>query len=218
MRNYAMAIIAVAALSAPRPRRAAAARRARRAAADGRSRRRRKSSDVRRVRVDAGAGSAEDQRRAVSRSFSRASRRCRTCGARRCRSGRRTDPEPAQAAQRRAAGDEAQLKERLKALAGARHARAAEVRKAYDAIDQVLDVRAAGQVPRVRRDHGAAQARARHARAPGEPARESSCKMEAVITRRCAQRRFVARRGTPSPALRCSADGPRHASSDAATC
>ena len=53
----------------------------------------------------------------------------------------RSDSGAAQAAERCAAGDESQMKERLKALDDLDARTATDVRKAHDAVDQVLDLR-----------------------------------------------------------------------------
>ena len=60
-------------------------------------------------------------------------------------------------------------KDRLKALDDLDARAQTDVAKAYDAINQVLDVRQQAQVPGVRREHGKPQAGAGDARAPGEP-------------------------------------------------
>ena len=65
------------------------------------------------------------------------------------------------------------IKERLTALQELESRSAAELRKAYNALDEVLDVRAAGALPRVRGADRAPQARAADARAPAEPSATS---------------------------------------------
>ena len=104
----------------------------------------RTAADVRCVRAAAGAGSAEDQRRAVHAGFCRGSRRCRTPAARRCSSARACSRTSA-ACWPTAQPDEGQLKDRLKQLQEIESRGQAEARKAYDAIDQVLDLRQQAQ-------------------------------------------------------------------------
>ena len=160
----------------PRLRRAARTRHARGGAPGARTREAQRSiagrnpADVRRLRADAGAGSAEDQRRAVPAvpdALQGAAGRppANTPGAARgsCRS--------CASCSTTAGADEAQLKEQLKALQDL------EARAQTD-VDQGLrrdrpGARRppAGEVSRVRGEHGAPQARAGHARPPGQSRR-----------------------------------------------
>ena len=65
--------------------------------------------------------------------------------------------------------DEAAIREHVAALDEVEARAAADTKQAIDAIDQVLDRQPAGEIPRLRRDDGAAQARARQPGAAGEP-------------------------------------------------
>ena len=74
------------------------------------------------------------------------------------------------ALERRRSRTRRRCKDRLKALRRSTRAPQADMRKAYDAIDQVLDVRQQAQFRVFEENDGAPQARAGHARPPGQPA------------------------------------------------
>ena len=127
---------------------------------------RRVVSDARRLRGRAGAGRAaalndaqygqfvtrlKSCRRRGGGTSRPATRSSRSCGSSRARRPRRRD--------------ENGIRERLKALRDHDDRAAAELRRAYDALDEVLDVRQQARFRMFEEMHRAAQARPAHARA-----------------------------------------------------